>query len=467
MSITVHEAAFQHAPLGILVRDHEGRVVDANPQFCELLGYSRDEILAMPFIDFPPPEDALKSWESYQDLIKGLTKTARFERRYIHKNGSTVYARVTVSAVRDEHGEFLYGLSMVEDVSHEHVSRMIQQSMQMLYEGGVLGFLEGVIGGEVIKCNLSMAVLLGVRQLAPGVAWYDLPVGTDKSLWQRKTAELYLRKKVPPFEVTFQSVHGQTPVLFGAVMTGDQTYQAFVLDLSASREAQDLRAKYQTLEWFTRAASHDLQEPLRKIRAFGEILQGRYGESLDAAGQQYLDYMVNGAVRLSTLLDDLLLYSRTGGPAQLEWHSLTLLTQEALVNINTEHADIYVDPWMPEVFVDRSQFVMILQNLLSNAIKYRRGERAQVRVVATSNGCEVRDQGIGFDPADADRMFEPFCRLAGKQFQGTGLGLAISRRLILAHGGTVTAQSIKGEGSTFRVVLPQASVREATQLAAA
>lgn len=467
MTLTVHETAFQFAPLGILVRDHEGRVVDANPQFCALLGYTRDEILAMPFTDFPPPEDALKSWESYQDLIKGLQATARFSRRYIHKNGSTVYARVTVSAVRDSNGTFLYGLSMVEDVSDEYMSKMAQQSLQMLYEESVLGFFEGVVGGDVIKCNLSMAVLLGVRQIVPQINWHDLPASADQALWQRKTSELLLKGRVAPFEMTIRSATGQTPVLIGAILTGDQTYQAFVLNLSASQEAQDLREKYQTLGWFTKAASHDLQEPLRKIRAFGEILQDRYAGNLDAAGQQYLGYMVDGAVRLSTLLDDLLLYSKTGGPARLEWHSLNGLVQEALANLNTEHADIYVESWMPEVFVDRSQFVLVLQNLLSNAVKYRRGDRAVVRVVAVQGGCEVRDQGIGFDPRESDRVFEPFHRLAGKQFQGTGLGLAISRRLVHAHGGSLTAQSIKGEGSTFRLTLPLASVREAQHLAAA
>ncbi len=466
MTPSLYEAAFQHAPLGILVRDRTGRVVDVNPQFCKLLGYSREQILEMSFVDFPPPEDAQRSWESYQDLVKGLTTTARFERRYIHSNGSVIWARVSISAVRGSGGEFLYGLSMVEDVTYEQQSKNIQRSMQLLYEGGVLGFMEGVVNGPVLKCNSQMSNILGVRSFAPDISWQKLVIAQDDWVWRRKTAELLLKRFVKPFEVTLKTTQGEVPVLFGAVLTGDSTYQAFALDLRSAREAQDLRDRYQTLEWFTRAASHDLQEPLRKIRAFGEILQDKHNMTLDTESQQYLGYMVNGAKRLSGLLDDLLQYSRTGGPAALKWHPVSALVQEALENLQVDKASITVE-CLPEVLVDHTQFVLVLQNILSNALKYRRGEQAVIRIVAVPNGLEIRDQGIGFEAKDKSRIFEPFCRLAGKHFQGTGLGLAISQRIVASHGGQITAESIKGEGSTFRITLPQANVRDLPQVAAA
>jgi signal transduction histidine kinase/ligand-binding sensor domain-containing protein len=235
----------------------------------------------------------------------------------------------------------------------------------------------------------------------------------------------------------------------------------------------DLEARNRELSDFTASASHDLQEPLRKIQAFGDRLSLRYGHALDEDGRSYLDRMTAAAARMRALIDALLAYSRvTKQRRHLERVDLGVLVNEVVGDLETrlEQSGGRIDiGTLPILRADPVQMAQLFQNLLANALKFAQPGRlpvVQIRsrivsargrddIAAAHCVIEVIDNGIGFDVAHAERIMQPFRRLHGHdKFEGTGLGLAIVRRIVERHGGSISAESTLGTGSCFTVVLP-------------
>lgn len=251
------------------------------------------------------------------------------------------------------------------------------------------------------------------------------------------------------------------------------------LRAARDREAEQsrlLRQRNDELQEFAHVASHDLQEPLRKIRAFGEMLTEEYSSSLDDTATDYLDRIQNAAERMSELIDDLLAFSRVStqvsefSVVSLEDTVRGVLSDLELAIVESEgHIDVGE---LPEIEADGLQMRQLFQNLIGNAVKFRkpgvpprvivRGQIEHSSALADSGAdrvCRitVSDNGIGFDNQYSDRIFAPFKRLHGRDtYYGTGIGLAICRRIVDRHGGIITAESESGEGSTFTVLLPAA-----------
>lgn len=217
------------------------------------------------------------------------------------------------------------------------------------------------------------------------------------------------------------------------------------------------------LQQFAYVASHDLQEPLRMVASYTQLLKSRYGDKLDNDAVEFIDFAVDGVHRMSTLIKDLLEYSRvetTGKPlesvdfaAALDW-----ATGNVRAAIEDAKASVTYDK-MPVVRGDAAQLKRLLQNLLSNALKYRDRNRAlEVHVSAEQDGARwkigVHDNGIGIDAEYQDKIFEIFHRLHGRdEYPGTGIGLAICKKIVERHGGTIWVESTAGEGSTFYFTL--------------
>jgi signal transduction histidine kinase len=230
--------------------------------------------------------------------------------------------------------------------------------------------------------------------------------------------------------------------------------------------SQELERSNRELQDFASIASHDLQEPLRKIRAFGDRLATGHAAALDESGQDYLARMTSAAARMQALIDDLLAYSRVAS-RQEAVHRVSLATvmSEVLVDLEQRLADTHgavkVIGSLPEVDADPMQLHQLLQNLIGNALKYRRPDvTPEVRVSCVESAAgwtiQISDNGIGFSQDQAARIFAPFQRLHGRgEFEGTGMGLAICRRIVERHGGTIAAHGRPGEGADFVVTLPR------------
>lgn len=242
------------------------------------------------------------------------------------------------------------------------------------------------------------------------------------------------------------------------------------LEQKVRERTAELEAANEQLKQFAYAASHDLQEPLRKIHFFSDRLKQSLGNQLPVGDRAMFDRMENAAQRMRTLIDDLLNYSHTSLGATTQAHvDLNILLREVLEDMEAtileQGAHIEAGP-LPMVQGNARQLRQLLQNLLSNAIKYAQpGQPAVVRVSAAEKGSNghkvyeiyVQDNGIGFEQADSERIFHVFQRLHGRsEYAGTGIGLAIVRKVAENHGGTITAQSQPGKGSTFTLCLPQA-----------
>ena len=226
----------------------------------------------------------------------------------------------------------------------------------------------------------------------------------------------------------------------------------------------ELERSNRELQDFAFVASHDLQEPLRKIQAFGDRLQTVQAEKFDERGRDYLDRMNNAAGRMHTLINDLLAYSRVTTKAQpFKPTDLQAVAADVIgdleARIDETDGEVVVGD-LPKIDADELQMRQLFQNLIANALKFRRPEAPpKVEIKSESrNGSvilSVKDNGIGFDEKYLDRIFTPFQRLHGRnEYEGTGIGLAVCRKIVERHGGTLTAQSSPGNGATFFAMLP-------------
>lgn len=230
------------------------------------------------------------------------------------------------------------------------------------------------------------------------------------------------------------------------------------------RYERKLEESNERLEQFASVASHDLQEPLRMVSSYLQLIEDRYGDALDEEGREFLEFAVDGAERMKSMIDGLLAYSRVetrGEPmAPTDLNAvLEDVRTDLQLRIDETHATVSAED-LPTVEGDEEQLRQLFQNLIENAVEYSGDAPPEVHVGAERRGdrwrIDVADDGIGIDPEDQDRAFEVFQRLHSREeHDGTGIGLALCKRIVERHGGDIWVDSEPGEGSTFRFTLPR------------
>jgi light-regulated signal transduction histidine kinase (bacteriophytochrome) len=217
------------------------------------------------------------------------------------------------------------------------------------------------------------------------------------------------------------------------------------------------------LEQFAYIASHDLQEPLRVITGYLQLIEKRYKSKLDPDADDFINFAVDGANRMQRLIIDLLAYSRVSRKAKpFEEYDCNQLLAQALANlevaVKTADAVVTHDP-LPTVTADGTQLMQIFQNLIGNAVKFKGNKRPQIHVTAKHDANEwifaVKDNGIGIESTYKERIFVIFQRLHSREeYPGTGMGLAICKKIVERHGGRIWLESTPGEGSIFYFTIP-------------
>ena len=341
------------------------------------------------------------------------------------------------------------------EVAYAEANRNMARSLLVLVLVAPLALAAAWLFGDLFIVRKINALLDATRRLAAG----DL---STRVTIKRGTKELSQLARA--FNEMAQSLQQHTIERQRA----EARLQTYTVQLEQSNR---------DLQEFANVASHDLQEPLRKIQAFGDRLRARYAERLDDDGQDYLERMQSATRRMQTLINDLLTYSRVTTRAQpFTPVSLTDVVGEVISDLEVRLAEtggrVEIDT-LPTIEADYSQMRQLLQNLIGNALKYHRPDCPPVvKVYADSPAAAdphtggnnstgeryrivVEDNGIGFDEKYLERILQPFQRLHGRgQYEGTGMGLAICRKIVERHSGIVQAKSMPGQGATFIVTLP-------------
>ena len=236
------------------------------------------------------------------------------------------------------------------------------------------------------------------------------------------------------------------------------------LERKVRERTAELARSNRDLEQFAYIASHDLQEPLRKVKSFTQLFAQHYAGKLDEQGSRYIEFVVDGAERMQALIQDLLMYSRVSRvDLEREDADLNSVLAEALCNLETAIRDargVVTADRLPRLPVNARMIGMVLQNLVSNAVKFRGTAPPRVHVSVRRQEGEwtftVRDNGIGIEPRHFDRLFQIFQRLhTRREYPGTGIGLALCKKVVERHGGRIWVESEPGKGSGFSFTLPE------------
>ena len=261
--------------------------------------------------------------------------------------------------------------------------------------------------------------------------------------------------------VLYQNEDGSTAGVFAAARDITERKRA---EEALKKTMADLERSNKELEQFAYVASHDLQEPLRMVASFTQLLAKRYRDKLDADANEFINYAVDGANRMQKMVNDLLSYSRVGHRGKsFEPTDCTGILNQALTDLNVaidENEAVITHDALPVMMGDESQLVQLFQNLIGNGIKFRSKEAPRIHISAQESGNEwiftVQDNGIGIDPQYNERIFMIFQRLHGREeYPGTGIGLAICKKIVERHGGRVWVDSQPGNGSTFYFTIPK------------
>jgi PAS domain S-box-containing protein len=480
-----YRGLLEAAPDAMVVVNQGGAIVLLNVQAEKQFGYHRDELLGQRVKNIIPQgfaerliADGLRSAEDAleQRIGTGIELMGR------RKNGSEFPLEIMLSPLESAEGVLV--TAAIRDISvrkeaEKHLARM---------EGRYRGLLEAapdamvVVNqtGEIVLLNVQAENQFGYRrdELVGQKVKNIIPQGFAERLIADglRSAEDALAQQIGtgielngrrkdgsefPIELMLSPLESAEGTLVTAAIrdiTTRKTAEAQLL-----QKVEELNRSNVELGQFAYIASHDLQEPLRMVASYTQLLSRRYKGKLDSDADEFIAFAVDGAGRMQRLIQDLLAFSRVGTKGRdLAETSSEAALQQSLTNlrgaIEESGAQVTHDP-LPAVMADETQLVQLFQNLVGNAIKYQKPGVPRVHVTAVRNDGQkwtfsVRDNGLGIDPQYFERIFGMFQRLHKREeFAGTGIGLAICKKIVERHGGSIGVESEPGHGSTFSFAL--------------
>jgi PAS domain S-box-containing protein len=318
------------------------------------------------------------------------------------------------------------------------------------------------VAEKLVDCNKEEAIGKAVEEI-----WEDWPIGMNPS---KDAAEISKEvvvgegNAIHAYEVRLSPLLDWRQRRAGGVLLMRDITERKQSEKALKRYAEELERSNQNLERFAYIASHDLQEPLRMVAGYTQLLARRYAGQLDQDADEFIAYAVDGASRMQELINDLLEYSRVGTrgnpfePVETE-QVIEQVFRNLQVAIEESQARITHDP-LPRLMADKTQIIQLFQNLIGNAIKFRGNGALKIHVRAEEKQEDwhfaVCDNGIGIAPKYQKRIFQIFQRLHGRdEYEGTGIGLAVCKRIVERHGGRIWVESEPGEGSVFHFSMPK------------
>ncbi len=471
----------------------------------ELFGHSKEEILGKNDYDFFPKNEAdfftQKDREVLHnrillDIPEETLETKNFGQRILHTKKIPLLNK-------EGNPEYLLGIS--EDITelkkaekslakaYDELELKVQERTSEILRSKEELRLTNLYNRELLEVNIDPLVTIGpdgnitdlnkAVELVTGYSRIQL-IGTDFSDYFTDSdkakagyEKVFREGFVKDYPLEIQHKNGNiTPVLYNASVYKNEKGEtigvfAAARDISQLKRAEvklekligKLEISNKELEQFAYVASHDLKEPLRMITSFLQLLKMRYADNLDEDANDFINYAVDGAKRMDTMINDLLEYSRVGSKEReykyLKCEKIVGLVLTNLKPLIEDYNAIVTHDSLPIIYANEHQMVQLFQNLISNGIKYSDKEITKVHISVIKKPDEyvfsIKDNGLGIDKAHLKRIFTIFQRLHTRaEYDGTGIGLAISEKILHQHGGKIWAESELGKGSTFYFSIP-------------
>ena len=481
----------ESAPDAMVIADAQGRIVLLNAETERLFGYRREELIGQPVEILVPQRFRGKHPQHRQEYAAHpLTRTmgAELDLWALRNDGTEFPVEISLSPLETSEGMFI--TTAIRDISArkraEAALQLSEERLSRLFQGVTdYAFLTLDTEGRVTSWNAGAERIKGYRS--------EEIIGKHFSNFYEAEA---VASGLPPRELAAASEHGSyqdegwrvrkdrsrfwASVLITALRDNAGRllgYGKVVRDVTERRDFEEqlikamgeLKRSNDELQQFAYVASHDLQEPLRMVASYTQLLAKRYTGRLDPDADEFIGYAVDGCTRMQSLIHDLLAFSRAGTQAKvLHETSSENALQEALKGLRTtihESGALVTHDPLPTITTDDAQLAQVFQNLIANAIKYHGPDVPRVHVSATRNGgnewtFSIRDNGLGIEAQYFERIFVLFQRLHGRgEFEGTGIGLAICKKILERLDGRIWVESQLGKGSTFFFALPQGTAK--------
>jgi len=487
-----YRGLLEAAPDAMVVVHQDGEIVLLNLQAEKQFGYRRDELVGQMVKNIIPEGFA-------ERLIADGTRTAAqalaqqigtgIELYGRRKDGSEFPIEIMLSPLESTEGILV--TAAIRDITDKKLAQEETQQQQHLLQLIIESIADGVVvadcSGKFLLFNSAAKRCLGIgatntdpdqwserygTYLPDTVTPYpsdDLPLVRALRGENVDSTEVFIRNAEVPdgrlLDITGGPLRDEGGALRGGVVVFRDITERKKSEEHLVKTVGELKRSNDELQQFAYVASHDLQEPLRMVASYTQLLAKRYKGRLDSDADEFIAYAVDGSTRMQGLVQDLLAYSRAGtnGKALHEISSEKALN-EALTNLRAtmeESGAIVTHDSLPTITTDDRQLAQVFQNLVGNAIKYRGAEIPHVHISAKKNGgnewiFSVRDNGLGIDPQYFERIFILFQRLHGpREFKGTGIGLAICKKMLERLGGRIWVDSQPKKGSTFYFSLPE------------
>ncbi len=477
---TRYRSLFERVPVGVYRSSVLGEILDANPALARILGYpSADALIGVNvdriYIDLQDRREAAESLAR-----TGVLFGAEFQMR--RADGRVIWVRDTSRTVVAEGGAVVGYEGVIEDitewrravealrVSEDRYRQLIENANDLVYTTDLFG--------HVTSMNSAAERTFGCsRQNAVSVNFFDLVVPEMRAMAQDfVSAVLGGGGAGKTVELEIEDPYGRRVTLETSLrlyfsLGQPMTVQAIARDITERKNAErlltqqreELARSNQELERFAYVASHDLQEPLRAVRIFAEMLAERYKGKLGAETDEFFGHIVSGGERMQRMIEDLLAYARvsTRGHALQPCgtgDALSMALENLRARLDQTNAHVTFDE-LPVVMADLRQLAQLFQNLLSNALKFHGEKPPRIHIGVRREDrdwiFEVTDNGIGIPEDQRERVFNIFERAhTDRSVPGTGIGLAIAKRIVQRHGGRIWVESEAGRGSTFFFTIP-------------
>jgi PAS domain S-box-containing protein len=488
-------ATFEQAAVGIAHIALDRQWLQVNRRFCDIVGYEYEELIRRTFRDLIHPDDLPIDQAHFQQIINGQMQTYSIEKRYIRKDGSSVWVNQTRSLVRDAAGAPQYFISVIEDISARKQAEQNLRTNEARLAGIIASAMDAIItidaekritlfnraAEQMFDCSTTEALGAPLDRFVPpqfrakharSIDAFSVTGISNRVMGHLgNVSGLRTDGSVFPIEASISQIEADGQKFYTALLRditdrikAEESLRQYrdELELRVRERTCELEAANRELEAFSYSVSHDLRAPLRAMDGFSRILLEEYAPQLPKEAHDYLQLVRNNAQQMGQLVDDLLAFSRLSRQAlKKQPVDPANLVQQVLEDVSIEHNGRHVDVVirdLPSCQADPALLKQVYTNLIANAFKFTRCcGQAIIEIGAQTNGGMsdettyfVKDNGVGFNPRYAGKLFGVFQRLhRAEEYEGTGVGLAIVQRIVHRHGGQIWATAEVNQGATF------------------